>query len=274
MVSPHIAVNKVFSKEISLYASYSKGYKAPVSSYFFIPYNGQVNTNLKPEIGNQFEIGSKGSMLKDKFTYQVALFQALFSDKMYAQPVANATNTATLYTYIANGGKQDDKGVEVLIKYTLHQSSKGFFKMVRPFANFTYSDFKYKDYKFRKGSTNELQDYTGLAVAGVPKYVFNLGVDVMAAGGVYANVYYSYKDKMPITSDNVNIASSYNLLNAKLGIRQSLSKHFDLDAFVGATNLTGVQYYYMVFVNQIPDAYLPAPLNANYFGGINLRYNF
>ncbi|MCW3087713.1 MAG: TonB-dependent receptor, partial [Sediminibacterium sp.] len=35
--SPHLAINKVFSKEFSVYASYSKGYKAPVSSYFFIP---------------------------------------------------------------------------------------------------------------------------------------------------------------------------------------------------------------------------------------------
>jgi iron complex outermembrane recepter protein len=72
----------------------------------------------------------------------------------------------------------------------------------------------------------------------------------------------------------VNIASSYNLLNAKLGIRQTLSKHFDIDAFLGGTNLTGVQYYYMVFVNQLPDAYIPAPLNTNFFGGVNLKYSF
>ena len=26
--------------------------------------------------------------------------------------------------------------------------------------------------------------------------------------------------------------------------------------------------------NQLPDAYLPAPYKANYFGGINFKYNF
>ena len=51
MFSPHVAINKVFNKHFSVYASYCKGYKAPVSSYFFIPTTGQVNTNLKPEIG-------------------------------------------------------------------------------------------------------------------------------------------------------------------------------------------------------------------------------
>jgi iron complex outermembrane receptor protein len=273
MLSPHIAINKVFSSKFSLYAAYSRGYKAPVSSYFFIPATGQLNTNLEPEVGDQFEIGTKGSLLGDRLSYQLAVFDALFSDKMYAHPVAlNPTTTA--YTYIANGGKQDDKGIEALLRYTIHRSATGFFRSVRPFANFTYSDFKYKDYYFRDGNTNNLKNYSGLPVAGVAQYVFNAGVDVLAAYGLYGNVYYSYKDKMPITSDNVNIAGSYNLLNAKLGIRQDVSSHFNIDLFLGGTNLTGVQYYYMVFVNQLPDAYIPAPLKANFFGGLNLKYHF
>jgi iron complex outermembrane recepter protein len=53
-----------------------------------------------------------------------------------------------------------------------------------------------------------------------------------------------------------------------------LSNHFDADLYFGINNITGTQYYYMVFVNQLPDAYLPAPNKANYFGGINLKYNF
>jgi iron complex outermembrane receptor protein len=72
----------------------------------------------------------------------------------------------------------------------------------------------------------------------------------------------------------VNMAAAYSLLNAKLGIRRSLSSKFDLDAFVGANNITGTQYPYMVFINQLPDAYLPAPYKANYFGGVNLKFNF
>ena len=51
MFSPRVAVNKIFSKQVSAYASYSKGYKAPVSSYFYIPLTGQLNSGLKPEIG-------------------------------------------------------------------------------------------------------------------------------------------------------------------------------------------------------------------------------
>ena len=87
MFSPHIAINKVFNKQFSVYANYSKAYKAPVSSYFYIPYAvgqtqaGIVNRNLKPEIGNQFEIGTKGALLNNTLVYQLAAFNAIFSDK-------------------------------------------------------------------------------------------------------------------------------------------------------------------------------------------------
>ncbi len=70
-------------------------------------------------------------------------------------------------------------------------------------------------------------------MAGVPKYVVNLGIDITTKPGIYANATYMYKDKMPITSDAVYYTTSYSLLNAKAGIRRNLSKHFDVDVFLG-----------------------------------------
>ena len=282
MLSPHLAINKVFNKELSLYFSYSKGYKAPVSSYFFIPVSpsiGFVDSALKSEKGNQFEIGSKGALLKDKLIYQLAIFSAKFSDKMTVVAVPlNPPAVGTAFTYIANGGTHDDMGIEALVKYTACQSEKGFFKMIRPFANLTWSKFKYRDYKVEKlkspPTSDTTLDYSGMPVAGVAPWMANLGVDLIAAYGIYANIAYLYKDGMPITSDNLVRSTSYNLLNAKFGIKHSLSKHFELDAFWGVNNITGTQYPLMVFVNQLPDAYMPAPYKANYFGGINLKYIF
>ncbi len=91
--------------------------------------------------------------------------------------------------------------------------------------------------------------------------------------GVYGNVNYAFRDAMPFTSDGANRTHAYHLLNAKLGYHTRMD-HFDLDVFAGADNLTGTQYYYMVFVNQLPDAYLPAPYEVQYYAGTSLRYNF
>jgi iron complex outermembrane receptor protein len=79
---------------------------------------------------------------------------------------------------------------------------------------------------------------------------------------------------MPISSDGVNNTTSYHLLNAKLGFQNAVCSHVDLDLFFGINNITVTQYPYMVFVNQLPDAYLPAPYKANYFGGASVKYNF
>jgi iron complex outermembrane receptor protein len=273
LVSPHVALNKVINNQLSVYASYSQGYRAPVASNIYTPLAGKANTGLKPEVGKQFEIGGKGSVMNDKLIYEVAVFQANFSDKMTTVAVPNADNTATLYTYVINGGKLNNKGVEALVKYTIFSSENGFVKFVRPFVNYTYSDFKYKRFTYQNNATQTPSDYSGKDVAGVPPTTLNAGIDFASNMGWYANVTYQYRDAMPITPDNATKTDSYALLNAKVGFRKTFG-HLTGDLYFGANNITGEQYYQMVFINQLPDAYIPGPDEINYFGGLNLRYNF
>ncbi|MEO6611100.1 MAG: TonB-dependent receptor [Chitinophagaceae bacterium] len=295
MWSPHLAINKVFSKKVSVYASYSKGYKAPVSSYFFIvtpvaPASGFVNNVLKPEHGDQFEIGSKGSLLRDRLSYQLALFSFNISDKMTAISVPlNATTTA--YSYMVNGGDQKHKGVEATLKYAIVNNENSVISNVTPFINFTYSDFKYgNDFKIIMGNNVTLPlrdtiDYSGKRVYGVPKIMNAIGVDVATKFGLYANLVHIYKDGVTIgtkRTSNSGVfpkvfttydASSYNLLNGKIGFRKNFSSHFFMDLFLGVNNIGGTRYPLMIFVNQLDDAYIPAPPKAVVYGGVNLKYN-
>lgn len=273
LVSPNIAINKKIGETASVYASYSEAYKAPVSSNILISYTGQVNGGLSPEHGKQIEIGTKGNMLDNQLFYSVALFNTRFTNKFTSVAVANATNTATLYSYIVNGGSENNNGLEALVKYDLIKSNTGFFNLVRPFANITLSDFKYEDFRYSTNILLPVSDYSGKNVAGVSPLVYNVGVDVFTNIGVYANVNFNHRDAMNITSDNVTKTNAFSLLNAKIGYRKSIA-HFDFDAYVGANNITSQQYYAMVFVNQLPDAFIPAPKDINYFGGICLKYNF
>jgi iron complex outermembrane receptor protein len=190
---------------------------------------------------------------------------------------------------MANGGTQNHKGLEVLLKYTAYQSPNGFIRSINPFGNFTYSDFKYENFKIestvKKAAPNQtkdsvvVNDYSGHEVAGVPKYTANIGLDIHVKYGLYANITYAYRDAMAITSNGlVNAvpfkASAYSLLNAKIGMQQSLGNHFDLDLYAGVNNITNTQYPIKIFVNQLPDAFVPGPAKANYYGGVNLKYIF
>lgn len=278
LFSPRAAINKVIAKQVSLYASYSVGYKAPVSAYFFIPFvsgaagTGMVNPNLKPEKGTQYEVGTKGVLLKH-LVYEIAAFQAVFENKMTAVAVPNAANTATLYSYVTNGGRLNNKGVEAQVRFLAYESGRGFFRTIRPFANATYTHFRYEDFVYQSADRVK-HDYSGLPVAGVPKWTFNAGFDLTTNPGLYANAYFNYRDPVAIRSEGDLRTHAYHLFNGKIGFRHSLGEHFDVDAYTGAQNITGEQYYIQVFVNQIPDAYLPAPRHAVIFGGINLKYNF
>jgi len=278
MLSPHLAVNKLIKQHVSVYASYSSGYKAPVSSYFYIPLTGQVNTNLKPEKGTQIEVGSKGMVMAGKLYYAVAVFNAVFARKMTVVAVPNAANTATSYVYMVNGGEQNNTGAEALIKYTAYSTQHGFITSISPFANVAYAHFRYGDFRFQQLSTDKTgiveTDYSNKTVAGVPAVTFNAGADLQTKSGLYANVTYSYRDGMYYTSDNLNKTASYNVLNAKAGIRKTLFGFLTCDLYLGANNMTGTQYPMMVFVNQLPDAYLPAPKEINYFGGVSIKYTF
>ena len=284
MFSPHVAINKVFNKQLSVYAAYSRGYKAPVSSYFFIPYvltpsnseTGVVNHHLKPETGDQFEIGTKGLVLNERLNYQLAIFKTVFSDKMTNVAVP-LNSTTTAYSYVVNGGKQNDKGVELSLRYAAVQSEIGLFTSITPFVNFTYSDFKFENFRFQTGSTTvntKTYDFSGSPVAGVSKIVSAEGIDFTTKSGVYGNIVHLYRDRMPITSPDTLYTSSYNLLNSKLGFRKNILSHWDVDISFGINNIAGVKYPIMVFVNQIPDAYIGGPRKANYFGALKLDFNF
>lgn len=277
MFAPHLAVNKVFSEKVSLYASFSQGYKGPVSSYFFIPVTGEVISGLKPEKANQWEIGTKGSLLRKRLLYEVAAFYTVYQDKMTTIAVPNPANTATSYVYVANAGEQKNLGLEISLKGTAYESA-GFIRAIHPFANLTLSHFRYGNFKYEQLSSDKtstvVMDFTDKTVVGVPPVVFNTGFDLTTRSGFYWNLTYNYRDPMYFTSDNKNKTASYQLLNTKIGYSRQLLKHLAVDAYLGCNNLTGQQNYVMVFLNQLPDAYLPAPREANFFGGLNLKYIF
>ncbi len=296
LVSPHFAINKLFNKKISIYASYSTGFKAPVSANFFVtipavgtnPTIGKVVNELKPEKAVQYEVGSKGALMNDKLSYELSAFNTTFTNKMTAIAVKNPNDVSgvTRYTITANGGTQKHNGLEGLLKYTVYQSPTATLRSLKLFANATYSDFKYKDFKFHQAVANNTKDsvidYSGHPVAGVPKFTANVGLDFMFKYGIYGNVTYAYRDKMSIVSTEEFYTDSYSLWNSKIGVQQTLSKHFDVDFYVGVNNITETHYAIKVFVNQLTtplsknsgDAYIPGPSKANAYVGLNLKYNF
>lgn len=278
VVTPRIALQRSFGRNISVYGNVSQGYTPPTTGQVVIPQIGQVNTDLKPERATMYEIGSKGNLLHSKFSYQVALFHMDINDKLTTQ--AHTTSTGSIdYTFTTNAGTQENNGLELDLAYTFQQDRTHIITMVRPFISYSYSDFKYKNFKSDNNNNANTIDYSGNKVAGIPPHLFNAGLDIVTKWRFYLTTTYQYVDKEPLTFDNVHHANSYSLLQAKLGYKRELGKHFAFDAYVGGQNLTNSTYYTLAVLNSnysgaAPKVFLPGPYNSTFYGGLNLSYKF
>lgn len=274
VVTPSVALLRMFGNDRSVYASVSQGFTPATSSDAVIGFTGEANTGLKPEHATQVEIGTKGSLLDRKLSYQLALFNLMVSDKLTSQSVFDDQGSQ-LYAYTVNAGDQSNKGAELAMSYTMLDAPAGALAQLRPFLSYAYSDFTYRNFKSDNNNNAGTVDYTGNTVVGVPKHALTLGADATFRGGVYATGTAEHRSSMTITYANDHAAPSYTLVNARAGVRRDLTPRLGLDAYVGAQNLTGSLYYTMVFLNGNysrgqPNIFLPGPVKARPFGGVML----
>jgi iron complex outermembrane receptor protein len=277
VVTPRVALTKMFGPNMSVYANVSQGYTPPTSSDAIIPFTGEPNAGLKPERATQYEIGTKGNVLQGRLSYELSLFDSEITNKLGSQAVFDTDGTV-LYSFTVNAGDQSDQGVEASVAYSLIDDPSQFVSSVRPFANYTYSNFTYNDFKSTNNDTPTTVDYTDNYVVGVAPHVFNLGLDAGLRSGAYGNVTYHHTEGMPISYDNAHWAPGFSLLDAKIGFAHDLANGFKFDAYFGGQNLGNSLYYTQVFLNHKfdsptpPNMYLPGPYTAKFYGGLKLSY--
>jgi iron complex outermembrane receptor protein len=275
---PRIALLKMLTPHISLYADVSRGYTPPPTSNVINAVLGTANKDLKPESGIQYEIGSKGDLANGRLSYQLALFDLDVRNKIVAQQIPASGSTPTYTTY-TNAGRQQNLGVELALNYAILNDPNAPVTLLRPFATYTYSNFKYKEFYSDNNHNAATLNFSDNKVAGVAPNVFNVGVDVQTKPGFYAYLTYRDVDAVPYTFDNKYSAQAFSLLNGKVGYRSQLGAHFSVDLYAGVDNLTNSTYYSFLFFSgtlagTTDPHFLPMPYNAAWYGGAKLAYIF
>ncbi|HTO92634.1 MAG TPA: TonB-dependent receptor [Candidatus Sulfotelmatobacter sp.] len=278
-LTPRGALLKKFGDAISIYGSVSTGFTPPALSSI-INSDNTVNTSLKPESAVQYEVGSKGLVLRHKLSYDLALFDMEITDKLVSQRIG-AVNSTT------NAGKQRNRGAELVTSALVIDDPKGMISSLRPWLSYTYSDFKYIDFKSDANNNAATLDFSGKQVARVPKNVFNLGLDAQSRTGAYLFASYQHVDKIWVTFGNTNGMKPYDLLSGKLGWQRQVAHRFLLDVAGGGDNLLNSTVYSFVFVGPTyaglaqpadggtGDGYIiPAPYNGTYYATATLTFTF
>jgi iron complex outermembrane receptor protein len=237
-----------------LFTNISHGFSPPNLEQTLYP-DGQINSDIQPETGWNFEAGLRGEEIG--WHYDVAVY---FMD--IKNLLVNQRTIEDVYIGV-NAGRNHHYGAEVNLVYKKEFTSGAVFQI---FNNLTLSHFRFKKF------VDEEMVYSGNKLTGVPAINLASGIEWLNATGFYGNINGQFTGKMPITDDNILFSKSYLLLRSKAGYRLQINK-FMLDFNAGIDNLTNKHYAAMLLINSGTGRYYYPGLPRNFYSGLLLTYN-
>ncbi|RRB07038.1 TonB-dependent receptor [Larkinella rosea] len=253
---PRVALLKKLGEYVSVFASISTGYSAPTIQEVR-PSEGTFNSTLEPEKGTNLEVGLRGQL--SRFQFDVAAYQFRLRQTIVRRSVVSGAE------YFINAGATNQKGLEVQLAYNLVVPKPGgFWQSVRVWNSTTATNYRFKNYQ--QGAV----DASGNRVTGVPPLVVSTGLDAETRVGLYAHATHQFIDQFPLDDANTVKSDIARMLNATLGFRKSLGKHWALDAYVSGDNLLDQTYSLGYDLNALGGRYYNAAPRRNITGGVKL----
>ena len=263
VLSPKIGLSHLLSENMSLFISMSHGF-SPLSLQETLLPNGQINTNLQPESGWNFEIGSRGSFFNNKLSYNLSVYRLNIKNLLVSR------RTAADEFIGVNAGKTQHDGLEIELSNTIIDNKK---VTINAFINYTLNDFVFKEF------IDDNNNFSGNDLTGVPSAILNAGADFSFSKGFYGNINYQYVGSMPVTDANSLYSDAYNIANCKVGYIFKFLKDIKVNTFFGVNNFFDKEYASQILINassfgnNAPRYFYPGN-HVNYFTGINFNYIF
>lgn len=263
ILSPRIATTFEVSNGKNIYASVSHGFSTPTVAETLTP-DGQLNTDLQPETGINYEIGFKGNWLNNSLYTEVALYSIQIDDLLVAQRVAEDRYVGV------NAGKTNHNGIELFAAYTKRLIPE---LIIKPYINASINFFEFEEFLDRESN------FSGNKLPGVPASTVNVGLDlnIWNALNIYSNFF--AVGEIPLNDANSAFSDNYTLLNIKAVYTIDLIEDLNMSFTAGINNLTDEKYAASVLPNAVgfggaaPRFYYPGN-PRNYFGGVGLNYQF
>lgn len=263
MLSPKFGISHQFTEHISLYSNISHGFSPPSTQETLLP-DGLINTDIKPETGWNFEVGTRSAFFNNRLQLNLALYSLDVRNLLVARRTGNDQFIGV------NAGRTLHNGLETVIKYQWIKQDK---MALHQYATYTLNDFKFKDF------VDDGSDFSGNKLTGVPSNILNTGIDFDTALGLYTTVNYQYVGRIPMTDANTLFSNHYSLTNVKMGFKHEFNAHLKFNLYFGLDNIFNTQYASQILINATgfggaaPRYFYPGqPLN--YYAGLKLSYMF
>ncbi|KRD63968.1 TonB-dependent receptor [Flavobacterium sp. Root935] len=261
--SPQISFLYKPNEVRTFYFSASRGFSLPATEETLTS-TGNINPDIKPETGYNFELGGKLHFFNKKLYTQIAIYRMEIKDLLVAKRIGDDQYEGV------NAGKTFHEGIEISLNHN--------WPINQTFNLNSYIGTSIGNYEFKEFVDNG-NDYSGNKLTGVPANTASGGFILNTNSGFYLSADFQFTDKIPMNDSNADFSDSYSLLNLKTGyqfeILSGLKAHID----AGVNNVTNEKYASMILTNATavgnaqPRFYYPG-LPINYFGIISLNYLF
>jgi iron complex outermembrane receptor protein len=158
---PRLVVTYKFTPDISIYATYSTGFKS--GGFQYVPFSkAQADVLFDPEDIETYEVGVKSQFFDRKLTVNAAIFQYDYKDLQVSRIIDAGGAPVSL---ISNAAASTIKGFDLEV-------------VARPTPNFEiglaygYLDAKYDEYVF-----NATLDFSGTRMVRAPEHTVNVNVE-------------------------------------------------------------------------------------------------
>jgi iron complex outermembrane receptor protein len=259
VVSPGLGASYRLSNGNYIYANIGHGFSPPTLEETLTP-DGNINPDIRPERGWNFEIGSRGNISKS-ISYDISAYHMRIQDLLVARRVAEDQFVGI------NAGRTDHNGIEATVNYQILTKKH----KLSLFSSYALSDHTFIDF------VDGEDDFSGNALTGTARHHLNGGLDYNSSFGLYGNMTYKYLSSFPIRDDNSIFSDAYQVLDFKFGYRKLINEKLQLDIHFGIQNILDERYASMILINAssfggaLPRYFYPG-LPRNTYSGVSLKY--
>jgi iron complex outermembrane receptor protein len=248
ILSPRFGVNYSPNNHLAIYSSVGHGFSLPSPEETLLP-EGDVNPNIEPEQGWQFEIGSRFTSKSKSLNVDLTFYWIELNNLILTKRI-----TEDIFTGI-NAGVTRHQGVEFLVLNRLFKLDRfpgklsttiGYYQSLNRFINFTDDGNK----------------YDGNILPGIPSQTFQLLINWNPFKQIVVSVHLQQHGYQYLNDSNTEKYSGYFLGSTRILFPIDLKMRSNLTVFAGVNNFTNTHYASMVVPNAIG------------FGGSEPRYYY
>jgi iron complex outermembrane receptor protein len=241
----------------TFYSNISTSFEAPTTTELVNRPDGGngFNPTLKPEQTLGLELGSRGQLIGELLTYDIALYRLWIQDLLF--PFQLEENGATFFR---NQGETRHQGIEITAE-------------LQPKADITLkTSYTLTDAEFVEARTLSNQSLRGNAVPGVAKHRVSTTMS-WSPDPFWVQLSGQYVNSYPVNNLNNTQNDRYAVVDAKFSYKRTFSgSSVSITPFINANNVFDNRYSSSVVVNAFGGRYFePAP-GRNLRAGITMQF--